>query len=40
MATQSSRTYLRRLTKRHFIDYTELEVEVGDEDEDDDDDED
>ena len=38
MATQTSRTYLRRLTKRHFVDYTE--PEVGDDDEDEDDDED
>ena len=44
MANQSSITYLRCLTKRYFIDYTEpeveVEVEVGDEDEDDNDDED
>ena len=41
MATETSRTYVRRLTKRHFVDYTEPEVEaeVGDDDEDDDEDE-
>ena len=42
MATETSRTYIRRLTKRHFVDYTEPEVEaaVGDDDDDEDDDED
>ena len=40
MANQSSRTYLKALTKRHFIDYTEPKVEVGDEEANEDDDED
>ena len=34
MATETSRTYLRRLTKRHFVDYTEPEDEDDDEDSD------
>ena len=35
MANQSSRTYLRRLTRRHNIDYSEAKAEALDEDEDD-----
>ena len=35
MANQSSRTYLRRLIRRHNIDNSEPEVEALDEDEDD-----